>query len=160
MPGALDGIRVLDMTIWQQGTSAAAMLADLGADVVKIEDPSGGDPGRGIWRVEKAGGLSGYFQALNRGKRSIALEPLGEDRRAGVVAVVEADGDDLVFHVAGQITVAEEVAHAGGGDSNDIGHVFVGEVLGDHGEHGVGPPLVGGIGHFAGQQAEEVLLHQ
>ena len=74
MPGALDGIRVLDMTIWQQGTSASAMLADLGADVVKIEDPSGGDPGRGLGRVEKAGGLSGYFQALNRGKRSVALD--------------------------------------------------------------------------------------
>jgi crotonobetainyl-CoA:carnitine CoA-transferase CaiB-like acyl-CoA transferase len=74
MAGALDGIRVLDMTIWQQGTSASAMLADLGADVVKIEEPSGGDPGRGLWRVEKAGGLSGYFQALNRGKRSIALD--------------------------------------------------------------------------------------
>ncbi len=74
MPGALDGIRVLDMTIWQQGTSASAMLADLGADVIKIEEPSGGDPGRGLWRVEKAGGLSGYFQALNRGKRSIALD--------------------------------------------------------------------------------------
>ncbi len=82
MPGALDGIRVLDMTIWQQGTSAAVMLADLGADVVKIEDPSGGDPGRGLWRVEKAGGLSGYFQALNLGKRSIALDlkrPEGRD---------------------------------------------------------------------------------
>ena len=74
MPGALDGIRVLDLTIWQQGTSASAMLADLGADVVKIEDPSGGDPGRGLWRIEKAGGLSGYFQALNRGKRSVALD--------------------------------------------------------------------------------------
>jgi crotonobetainyl-CoA:carnitine CoA-transferase CaiB-like acyl-CoA transferase len=82
MPGALDGLRVLDMTIWQQGTSAAAMLADLGADVIKVEDPSGGDPGRGLWRVEKAGGLSGYFQALNRGKRSIALnlkQPEGRD---------------------------------------------------------------------------------
>ena len=44
MPSALDGIRVLDMTIWQQGTSASAMLADLGADVIKVEDPSGGDP--------------------------------------------------------------------------------------------------------------------
>ena len=74
MPGALEGIRVLDWTIWQQGTSASAMLADLGADVVKIEEPVAGDPGRGIWRFEQLGGLSGYFQALNRGKRSLALD--------------------------------------------------------------------------------------
>ena len=62
------------MTIWQQGTSASAMLADLGADVIKIEEPSSGDPGRGLGRTEQTGGLSGYFQALNRGKRSIALD--------------------------------------------------------------------------------------
>ena len=74
MPGALEGIRVLDMTIWQQGTAASAMLADLGADVVKIEEPLVGDPGRGLHRAERLGGLSGYFQALNRGKRSIALD--------------------------------------------------------------------------------------
>ena len=74
MPGALEGIRVLDMTIWQQGTAASAMLADLGADVVKVEEPISGDPGRALWRIEKVGGLSGYFEALNRGKRSIAID--------------------------------------------------------------------------------------
>ena len=74
MSGALEGIRVLDMTIWQQGTSASAMLADLGADVIKIEEASGGDPGRGLHIIERVGGLSAYFQALNRGKRSIALD--------------------------------------------------------------------------------------
>ncbi len=74
MPDALEGIRVLDMTIWQQGASASVMLADLGADVLKIEEPSGGDPGRGLHRIERVGGLSGYFEALNRGKRSVALD--------------------------------------------------------------------------------------
>ena len=74
MPGTLEGIRVLDMTVWQQGTSASAMLADLGADVIKIEEPASGDPGRGLHRIEKVGGLSGYFEALNRGKRSLALD--------------------------------------------------------------------------------------
>jgi CoA:oxalate CoA-transferase len=82
MPAALQGIRVLDMTIWQQGTAASVMLADLGADVIKIEEPASGDPGRALWRVEQAGGLSAYFQALNRGKRSVAIDlkrPEGRD---------------------------------------------------------------------------------
>jgi len=82
MPAALQGIRVLDMTIWQQGTAASVMLADLGADVIKIEEPNAGDPGRALWRVEQAGGMSAYFQALNRGKRSIGLDlkrPEGRD---------------------------------------------------------------------------------
>ena len=74
IPGALSGVRVLDMTVWQQGTAASVMLADLGADVVKIEEPLAGDPGRGLGRIEKLDGISGYFQALNRGKRSIALD--------------------------------------------------------------------------------------
>lgn len=92
MPGALEGLRVLDMTVWQQGTSASAMLADLGADVVKIEDPNGGDPGRGLWRVEQAGGLSGYFQALNRGKRSVALD-LKHPRGREVLLRLARDAD-------------------------------------------------------------------
>ncbi len=90
MPGPLDGIRVLDMTIWQQGTSASAMLADLGADVIKVEEPSSGDPGRGVLRVEREGDLSAYFQALNRGKRSIAID------------LKLASGRDVVLRLARQ----------------------------------------------------------
>ncbi|MEX0786853.1 MAG: CoA transferase [Dehalococcoidia bacterium] len=74
MAGSLEGIRVLDMTIWQQGTSASVMLADLGADVIKIEEPAVGDPGRALHKAERLGGLSAYFEALNRGKRSIAID--------------------------------------------------------------------------------------
>ena len=77
----LEGIRVLDLTIWQQGTYASALLADLGADVIKVEENGAGDPGRSFW-VEPSLGLSGYFEAHNRGKRSIALDlkdPRGRD---------------------------------------------------------------------------------
>lgn len=73
MPLPLERVRVLDLTIWQQGTYATAVLADLGADVIKIEERAAGDPGRGAW-VTPALGLSAYFEAHNRGKRSVALD--------------------------------------------------------------------------------------
>ena len=73
MVSALEGIRVLDLTLWQQGPYASAMLADLGADVIKIEGPDLPDPGRRfLFRREV--GLSPYYEAHNRGKRSLALD--------------------------------------------------------------------------------------
>lgn len=73
MQKPLAGIRVLDLSIWQQGTYATALLADLGADVIKIEERQSGDPGRYAW-IQPDLGLSSYFEAHNRGKRSIALD--------------------------------------------------------------------------------------
>jgi crotonobetainyl-CoA:carnitine CoA-transferase CaiB-like acyl-CoA transferase len=73
MQRPLHGIRVLDLTIWQQGTYATAVLADLGADVIKVEERASGDPGRYAW-IEPSLGLSSYFEAHNRGKRSVALD--------------------------------------------------------------------------------------
>jgi len=75
--GPLEGIRVLDWTIWQQGPVCSAMLGDLGAEVIKIESREGGDPGRGLLRMS---GLdlgkrpNFYFEANNRNKKSIALD--------------------------------------------------------------------------------------
>ena len=72
---ALAGIRVLDLTIWQQGPMTTAMLADWGADVVKIEGPDSPDPGRALVRYEaSAGGANAYFETHNRNKRSIVLD--------------------------------------------------------------------------------------
>ena len=77
MPMPLDGIRVIDWTIWQQGPVASVMLGDLGADVIKIEERVGGDPGRGVL---KAQGLdlrdrpNFYFEANNRNKRSLTVD--------------------------------------------------------------------------------------
>jgi crotonobetainyl-CoA:carnitine CoA-transferase CaiB-like acyl-CoA transferase len=81
MQRPLEGVRVLDLTIWQQGTYATAMLADLGADVVKIEERVTGDPGRFAWMNPELG-LSSYFEAHNRGKRSIALDLKRPEGRA------------------------------------------------------------------------------
>ncbi|HEY8768135.1 MAG TPA: CoA transferase, partial [Dehalococcoidia bacterium] len=75
MTDALAGIRVLDLTIWQQGPMTTAMLADWGADVVKIEGPDSPDPGRALVRYEASpGGANAYFETHNRNKRSIVLD--------------------------------------------------------------------------------------
>ncbi len=96
----LAGIRVLDLTIWQQGTYATAMLADLGADVIKVEERASGDPGRYAW-IEPALGLSSYFEAHNRGKRSIALDLKHEQGRA-IFLRLAAGSDAMVnnFRIA------------------------------------------------------------
>src|SRR3990170_4973567 len=70
----LEGYRVLDLSIWQQGTYATAMLADMGADVIKIESYSNPDPGRGLGAPTPGSARRAYFDALNRGKRSITLD--------------------------------------------------------------------------------------
>src|SRR5262245_22017853 len=86
MPQSLAGVRVLDLTRLLPGAYATLLLADLGADVIKIEDPRGGDGMRGLGaRLEPshyAGDVS-YFELLNRGKRSVTL-----DLRAGEAALI------------------------------------------------------------------------
>ena len=68
---ALDGLRILDMTQYEAGTSCTQALAWLGADVVKIEKPGTGDPGRGLdmglWEDSE------YFVNWNSNKRSVTL---------------------------------------------------------------------------------------
>jgi CoA:oxalate CoA-transferase len=77
MPMALEGIRIIDWTIFQQGPVATAMLGDLGAEVIKIEERERGDPGRGMARiagVDLKNTPNFYFEANNRNKKSITLD--------------------------------------------------------------------------------------
>ena len=73
MSGALDGIRVLDLSTLVQGPQAAAMLHGLGAEVIKIELPEIGDMGRHVGVLEELG-TSAFWEACNRGKRSVTLD--------------------------------------------------------------------------------------
>lgn len=68
---ALDGLRILDMTQYEAGTSCTQALAWMGADVVKVERPGVGDPGRG---VRTGDGNSPYFINWNSNKRSVAID--------------------------------------------------------------------------------------
>ncbi len=72
MAGALDGIRILDISTALTGPYPAALLADQGADVIKVERPGLGDLAR--WVGVAVNGVSALFQSCNRGKRSIALD--------------------------------------------------------------------------------------
>ncbi len=72
MAGALDGVKILDISTALTGPYPAALLADQGADVIKIERPGLGDLAR--WVGVAVNGVSALFQACNRGKRSIALD--------------------------------------------------------------------------------------
>lgn len=73
MAGCLDGIRVLDLGRYQAGPRCAMILADLGAEVIKVEEP-GGDESRGLGRV--------YWSAYNRGKKSITLNLRSEQGKS------------------------------------------------------------------------------
>jgi crotonobetainyl-CoA:carnitine CoA-transferase CaiB-like acyl-CoA transferase len=77
MAGPLEGVRVVELTLFQQGPVCGTKLGDMGADVIKVEPPTG-DPARGFMRIiGTMVGLKGrnyYFENHNRNKRSIALD--------------------------------------------------------------------------------------
>ena len=96
--GPLEGIKVLDWTMWQFGPVSTMMLGDLGADVIKVERPDGGDSARrlgpfpeDIPHPEK----SGLFLYLNTNKKGITLDPSTASGRRLLGRLV-ADADVLV----------------------------------------------------------------
>ena len=87
MPKPLEGIVVLETASFVSGPYVGQLLADLGADVIKIENPKGGDPFR------HPSGYSSEFQAYNPNKRSVALD------------ITTSDGSDVLRHLVGKADV-------------------------------------------------------
>ncbi|HEY9477715.1 MAG TPA: CaiB/BaiF CoA-transferase family protein [Microbacteriaceae bacterium] len=81
--GALSGLLVLDLTRILSGPFATMTLADLGADVVKVEQPGAGDDTR-AWGPPSQGGEAAYFLSINRNKRSLAVDLKSPEGRAAV----------------------------------------------------------------------------
>jgi crotonobetainyl-CoA:carnitine CoA-transferase CaiB-like acyl-CoA transferase len=94
VPGPLEGIRVVEIGVWVAGPAAGAILADWGADVVKIEPPGIGDPGRTFGQM--LGGdlpFNPPFEMDNRSKRSIVLDLTRDEGRE--IALELLDGADV-----------------------------------------------------------------
>lgn len=93
MAGALEGVRVIDVSTLVQGPQAGAMLHDLGAEVVKVELPGIGDVARHVAPIPDR--HSAVFVALNRGKRSMTLDLRKSDGKAVMERLV-AQSDVLL----------------------------------------------------------------
>jgi formyl-CoA transferase len=111
----LDGVRVLDLSRILAGPYCSMMLADLGADVVKVERPGGGDPTRS-WGPPFVDGESTYFLCANRGKRSICVD------------LSDPEGIELVRRLVGSSDVVIENFLPGGADRMGLGYAALREL--------------------------------
>jgi crotonobetainyl-CoA:carnitine CoA-transferase CaiB-like acyl-CoA transferase len=153
-PGPLDGIKVLDLSIALTGPYAAALMADQGAEVVKVERPGLGDIAR--WVGASVNGLTSLYLVCNRGKRSI------------VVDLEKPEGADLVRRLAGEADVVLQNFRPGVVDRLGVGYQDVRAVNPDviylslSGFGGVGPyrdrsaydTVIQAYGGFAASQAD------
>ena len=93
LEGALTGIRVIDLTRILAGPFCTMLLADMGAEVIKIESPSGGDAVRSQGIIKD--GMSWYFAQFNRNKKSITLDLYTDEGKDKLAALLK-DADILV----------------------------------------------------------------
>ena len=101
MQDVLNGIRVVEVASWMFVPSACAVLAEWGADVVKIEDPVRGDPQRGLISGLRmpVGGINFTMEIPNRGKRSIGIDVAHEGGRALLYRLVEGADVFVTSHL-------------------------------------------------------------
>jgi crotonobetainyl-CoA:carnitine CoA-transferase CaiB-like acyl-CoA transferase len=100
-PVMLEGIRVVDLTTVVFGPYATQILADLGADVIKVEAPGAGDAFRWSGKAAVTPGMAPAWMALNRGKKSVALDLKAEADREVILGLLR-DADVFVVNVRGK----------------------------------------------------------
>jgi crotonobetainyl-CoA:carnitine CoA-transferase CaiB-like acyl-CoA transferase len=110
----LAGVRVADLSRVLAGPYCTMVLADLGADVVKVERPEGGDETRS-WGPPFAGGEAAYYLSVNRGKRSCALD------------LSQPEGRSLALELCAGADVVLENFKVGGADRLGVGYEQVRE---------------------------------
>jgi crotonobetainyl-CoA:carnitine CoA-transferase CaiB-like acyl-CoA transferase len=103
MTSALNGLRVIDLTMWFQGPVAAQHLADFGAEVIHVERPQGGDLGRGVRSIKAVpvGDWNQYFFVINRNKKSLALD-LNTDGGREVMYKLVAEADVFLTNLTSE----------------------------------------------------------
>jgi crotonobetainyl-CoA:carnitine CoA-transferase CaiB-like acyl-CoA transferase len=114
MTGPLDGVRILDLTRLLPGNYCTLLLADLGADVIKVEEPGRGDYIR--WMAPMVGGEGALHRALNRGKRSITIN------------LKRPEGVELLKRLAAETDVVVESYRPGVTQRLGIGYDALSEV--------------------------------
>ena len=108
MPGPLHGVKIIDLTTVVMGPYATQILADLGADVIKVEPPEG-DVMRYAWPARHAG-MGHIFLHANRNKRAIALDLMTETAPEALLALAK-DADVLVYNIRPQAMARLKLAY-------------------------------------------------
>ncbi len=112
--GPLEGEHVLDLTRAFGGPLCTMILGEMGAAVVKVEEPGGGDETRS-WPLQLSGGLSTYFASLNRNKRSLTLDLKSPDGRRIALDLAARSGilvENFTPGVAGRLGLAYDAVRA------------------------------------------------
>lgn len=109
MAGALAGITILDLTRLLPGAVCSLLLADMGADVIKIEDPIAGDYAR--WTPPMVDGMGAFFRASNRNKRSMIIN-LKDQSGQAILHRLAQQADVLIEGFRPQVTERLQIDYA------------------------------------------------
>ena len=98
-PNCLAGVRVLDLSQFEAGPTCSEVLAQLGAEVVKVENPKGGEPGRILGTGPKPGADAYYFMIYNANKKSVTVN-LKSPRGLEIVKEMAKQADVFLENMA------------------------------------------------------------